>query len=110
VISAENITKALFSGDIAQLSESELVEALHDVPTTVVTGQAESSLVDLLVETKAAPSRRQARQDIESGAVYVNGVRTTDLEAVITAEQRLHGKFVVLRRGKKTYFLVRYEA
>jgi tyrosyl-tRNA synthetase len=110
VISAENITKALFSGDITQLSEAELVEALHDVPTTVVTGQTESSLIDLLIESKAAPSRRQARQDIESGAVYVNGVRVSDLEAVITADQRLHGKFVVLRRGKKNYFLVRYEA
>jgi len=110
VVSAENITKALFSGDVAQLSEEELVEALHDVPTTVVTGgQSESGLIDLLVESKAAPSRRQARQDIESGAVYVNGERVSDIDAVITADQRLHGKFIVLRRGKKNYFVVRYE-
>lgn len=109
VTSAENITKALFSGEIAELSESELVEALHDVPSTVVPDQEDKSLIDLLVETKAAPSRRQARQDIESGAVYVNGVRNTDLDAVITADQRLHGKFIVLRRGKKRYYLVRYE-
>jgi len=109
VVSAENISRALFSGDITQLSEEELVEAMHDVPTAVVEDQNESGLIDLLVASKAAPSRRQARQDIESGAIYVNGVRVTDIDAVITADQRLYGKFIVLRRGKKHYFLVRYE-
>jgi len=109
VVSAEKITAALFSGDVTQLSEAELVEALQDMPTTVISGQPESGLIDLLVETKAAPSRRQAKQDIESGAVHVNGEKTTAVDAVIGQEQRLHGKFVVLRRGKKNYFLVRYE-
>lgn len=109
VVSAENITKALFSGEIAQLTEGELVEALHDVPTTVITDEDNSGLIDLLVAAKAAPSKRQARQDIESGAIYVNGERITELDAVITPEHRLHGKYVVLRRGKKKYFVVRYD-
>ncbi|WP_274655463.1 tyrosine--tRNA ligase [Paenibacillus humicola] len=109
LVSAENITQALFSGDVTQLKEEELVEALQDMPTTVLSGRTEIGLIDLLVETKAAPSRRQAKQDIESGAVHVNGVKTTAADAVITAGERLHGKFIVLRRGKKNYFLVRCE-
>lgn len=109
VVSAEKITEALFSGDVTQLSEAELVEALQDMSTTVIVDQEESGLLDLLIAAKSAPSKRQARQDIESGAVYVNGQRQTDIDTVISKEQRLHGKYVVLRRGKKNYFLVRFE-
>ncbi|TFE31567.1 tyrosine--tRNA ligase [Cohnella luojiensis] len=108
VESAEKITQALFSGDVTQLNEAELVEALQDMPTTVVNGE-EVPLMDLLITAQAAPSKRQARQDIESGAVYVNGERNTSVDAVITKQQRLHGKYVVLRRGKKNYFLVKFE-
>jgi len=109
VVSAEKITQALFSGDVTQLSEAELVEALQDMPTTVVTGREESLLLDLLIETKAAPSKRQAREDIEKGAVYLNGQREQSLDFVVTKEQRLHGKYAVLRRGKKNYYLVKFE-
>jgi tyrosyl-tRNA synthetase len=106
--SAENITAALFSGDVTALSETELVEAFTDVPSTELDDQPEYGLVDLLVAAKAAPSRRQARQDIESGAVYVNGERFTDAAAVLTTAHRLHGKYIVLRRGKKNYWLVSF--
>jgi len=109
VVSAEKITQALFSGDVTQLSESELVEALQDMPTTVVQGQEETPLLDLLIETKAAPSKRQAREDIEKGAVYLNGQREQSLDFVLTREHRLHGKYAVIRRGKKNYFLVKFE-
>jgi len=109
VVSAEKITQALFSGDVTQLSEEELVEALQDMPTTVVSGQDESLLLDLLIETKAAPSKRQAREDIEKGAVYLNGRREQSLDFAVTKEHRLHGKYAVIRRGKKNYFLVKFE-
>lgn len=109
VVSAEKITQALFSGDVTQLNEEELVEALGDMPTTVVTGEAESPLLDLLITIQAAPSKRQARQDIESGAVYLNGERQTAVDFVLTPEHRLHGKYVVLRRGKKNYYLVKFD-
>jgi tyrosyl-tRNA synthetase len=109
VKSAEKITEALFSGDVTKLNEAELVEALQDMPTTVLVNQEESGLMDLLIAAQAAPSRRQARQDIESGAIYVNGQRQTGIDIVITKEHLLHGKFVVLRRGKKNYYLVRFE-
>ncbi|RKN79020.1 tyrosine--tRNA ligase [Paenibacillus ginsengarvi] len=108
VESAEKITEALFSGDVTSLSEQELVEALQDMPTTVLEDGAETGLIDLLVAAKAAPSRRQAKQDIESGAVYVNGERMSGIDTVIGAGHRLHGRYVVLRRGKKNYYLVRF--
>lgn len=107
--SAEKITQAFFSGDVNQLSEAELIEALQDMPTTVLTNRDEIGLMDLLIESGAAPSRRQAKQDIVSGSISINGTKQTDVESVVNADQRLYGKFVVLRRGKKNYFLVRFE-
>ncbi|QHW33879.1 tyrosine--tRNA ligase [Paenibacillus rhizovicinus] len=109
VESAEKITLALFSGDITKLTEAELVEALQGLPTTVLAAQEEKPLMDLLIEAGVAPSRRQARQDIEGNAISVNGVKQAGMETVITADQRLHGKYIVLRKGKKNYFLVRFE-
>ena len=78
--SALNITSALFSGDIQSLSRTEIEEAFKDVPSTTLE-QEDVALIDLLISVGAAPSKRQARQDIESGAVTVNGVKVTDLEA-----------------------------
>jgi tyrosyl-tRNA synthetase len=107
-ISAENITAALFSGDVGSLSRQEIEEAFQDVPSTVIT-RDDIPLVDLLIEAKAAPSKRQARQDIESGAVYINGTRLTDLDKTIGPADRLHGSYVVVRRGKKNYYLVKFQ-
>ncbi len=109
VESAEKITQALFSGDVTQLSEGELIEALQDMPTTVLDNAEETGLIDLLLAAQAAPSRRQARQDIESGAVHVNGEKQTGIDTVLRKEHRLHGKYIVLRRGKKNYYLVKFE-
>lgn len=109
LVTAEKITEALFSGDVTQLSEVELVEALQEMPTTVLVYQGGISLIDLLIMANTAPSKRQARQDIESGAVYINGERQSVVDTLITQEQLLHDKYVVLRRGKKNYYLVRFE-
>ncbi|WP_308637966.1 tyrosine--tRNA ligase [Paenibacillus silvisoli] len=110
VVTAEKITQALFSGEFVQLSEDELIEALQDMPTTVFAAdQEEVSLMNLLVEVGAAPSKRQAKQDIDGGAVSINGQKQSGSETVITKDQRLHGKYLVIRRGKKNYFLARFE-
>ena len=79
------------------------------MPTTVISNPDNIGLIDLLIEVGAAPSKRQARQDIESGAVSVNGQKQTSIETVITIEQRLYKKYVVLKRGKKNYYLARFE-
>jgi len=109
VDTAESITRALFSGDFASLSEADLVEALAEMPTTTFEGQAETGLIDLVVAVGAAPSRRQAKQDIESGAVLVNGEKQTSIDFVVGPAQRLYGTYVVLRRGKKNYYLAKFQ-
>ncbi len=106
---AEQISKALFSGDIRDLSKEEIAMVFQDVPSTVLAKSAELLLVDLLIQVGACSSKRQAREDIVNGAVSLNGVRCTDVEKVVGVEDRIDGEYVVLRRGKKKYFLAKFE-
>ncbi|CAM3737608.1 tyrosine--tRNA ligase [Alicyclobacillus pomorum] len=106
---AEQISKALFSGDIRELSKDEIAMVFRDVPSTVLAKSAEPLLVDLLIQVGACSSKRQAREDIGNGAVSLNGVRCTDVEKVVGVEDRIEGEYVVLRRGKKKYFLAKFE-
>ncbi|WP_276352645.1 tyrosine--tRNA ligase [Cohnella caldifontis] len=103
VETAEKVTLSLFSGDVSQLGQEELVEAMRDMASAEVEEAEEIPLVDLLVASGLAPSKRQARQDLESGAVYVNGQKQSGIDAVVGRDQRLYGKYVILRRGKKNY-------
>lgn len=109
VESAEKITAALFSGSFAELNEADLAEALADMPSVTAEASSEPLLIDLLVEAGAAPSKGQARKDIQSGAISVNGEKRTSIETTIGAEDRLHGTTLVLRRGKKNYYVVKFE-
>lgn len=104
--SAINITRALFDGNVQELTESEIAEAFKDVPSTTIEDD-QLGLLDLLVAVKAAPSKRQARQDVESGAVSVNGVRTSEMEKKVGEFDKLAGNYLVIRRGKKNYYLVK---
>jgi tyrosyl-tRNA synthetase len=107
--SAINITKALFDGDVTQLTVTELEEAFKDAPVTTLPDEP-IGLVDLLTQAKAASSKREAREHIEKGAIAVNGEKVTALDKTLTAADRIGGKYLVLRRGKKNYYLIRFES
>lgn len=103
---AEKITQALFTGGLENLSGKEVEEGFSDVPSADIQ-DPEMLLVDALIQVGAATSKRQARESIESGAVYINGVRQTDTNLSIAQLDKLEGKFIVIRRGKKNYYLVK---
>lgn len=105
---AEGISEALFTGNVASLNDSELEQALQGVPRTVLpagTG-ATVPVVDVLLATGLATSKRAARELVSAGAIEVNGERVKDLGAAITRSTALRGRYVVLRKGKRTYHLV----
>lgn len=105
---AIKISEALFSGDIRNLSAAEIKQGFKDVPSYEHTTGEDINIVELLVEAKISPSKRQAREDVGNGAVYVNGERVTELEYVLSEKDRIEGQFTVIRRGKKKYFLIKY--
>jgi tyrosyl-tRNA synthetase len=104
---AQKITEALFSGELKQLSASDIEQGFKDVPT-FETSKEDIGLVDLLVNAKISSSKRQAREDISNGAVYINGERQQDIQYTVTEEDRIEEKFTVIRRGKKKYFLITF--
>jgi tyrosyl-tRNA synthetase len=105
---AEAITAALFSGDIAALSEAQLEQAFRGAPTTAVAGSELPSLLapDLLVRTGLAESKRAARELLGSGAIQINGRRAEASAPGFSRDSALFGRYLVLRKGKKTYHLV----
>ncbi|MBD8005987.1 tyrosine--tRNA ligase [Bacillus norwichensis] len=104
---AIRITEALFSGNVKELSVEEVEQGFKDVPTHVHRGE-DNGLVSVLVEAKISQSRRQAREDIQNGAVLINGERITDIDYTMGEEDKLGGAFTIIRRGKKKYYMIRY--
>ncbi|CAH1205859.1 Tyrosine--tRNA ligase [Paenibacillus auburnensis] len=103
---AKRITAALFSGDIRSLTADEIEEGFKEMPTYTASKEAKN-IVDWLVDLGIEPSKRQAREDITKGAISINGERVNELEVEITAEHAIGGKFIIVRKGKKNYSLVK---
>src|SRR5699024_7978014 len=95
---AIKISEALYSGNVKALTKAEIEQEFKDVP-----------LVDLLVEAKISYSKRQAREDITNGAIYINGERNQDVQHTVTEADRLEDTFTIIRRGRKKYFLVHFK-
>ncbi|MEU7277987.1 tyrosine--tRNA ligase [Streptomyces sp. NPDC045431] len=93
-------SKALFGqGELAELDEATLAAALAELPHARVTELGQ--VVDLFVEVGLAPSKSGARRTVKEGGAYVNNVKVTAEDAEVSAEELLHGRWLVLRRGKK---------
>ena len=103
---ALKITNALFTGDVQQLNADEIEQGFKNMPT-FESEKVEQNLATWLVDLGIEPSRRQSREDIQNRAISINGEKITDLEHVWTPEQSFEGRFVLVRRGKKKYFLVK---
>lgn len=106
--SALNITKALFSGNIKELTLDELKVAVKGMPKAQLPKE-DINIVDFLVESGVVTSKRQAREDVNNGAISINGDKVTDLAFTIDSSSRLEDSFTVVRRGKKNYKLVEYK-
>lgn len=103
---AENITKALFGGgELTALTADEIAQGFKDVPSYTMESE-EQNLVDLLVQAGIAGSKRQAREDVQNGAVYINGEREQSTDKTVGNNDLIDDQFIIMRRGKKKYFLI----
>ncbi len=102
----EKMSVALFTDSFTGLSEQglrDLTEGLVVLPC-----ESEISLLDALISTKLASSKREAREFISNGAVKVNGEKINDLSFVIRKENSLQGGYIFLKRGKKLYAALKF--
>ena len=105
-IKAENISKALFSGDIKNLTSEEIEIGFKGVPTIEL--NKEQTLIDVLVNNNIVSSRREAREFLNSGAISINGDVVKDENIIINEENAIDNKFTIIRRGKKKYYLIKF--
>ena len=64
---------------------------------------AGAPVIDLIVQAGLAPSKGQARKDVEAGGIYLNNARVTEVARAATTSDLLFGKYLLLRKGKRTY-------
>ncbi|HDC9258311.1 TPA: tyrosine--tRNA ligase [Staphylococcus aureus] len=105
---AIRISQALFSGDLKSLSAKELKDGFKDVPQVTLSNDT-TNIVEVLIETGISPSKRQAREVVNNGAIYINGERQQDVNYALAPEDKIDGEFTIIRRGKKKYFMVNYQ-
>lgn len=102
---AVKISHALFSGDIKALTAKEIEMGFDDLPS--INLHDNLTLVDALIEASLAKSKREAREFIQNGAVSLNGDKCQELEHILSTSDAIEGKFIVIRRGKKLYALIK---
>ena len=104
---ALKITESLFSGDIKSFTSKEVEEAFKGLEPFEI--NSDLNIVDLLVEASVCSSKREAREFIGNGSITLNGEKITDLEFTITKDTCIDSKYLVVRRGKKKYYVGIYK-
>lgn len=106
-LEAVNISEALFSGNIENFTEKDIKDAFKGIEPFKI--DKDMSLVDLLIYGGICSSKREAREFISNGSISVNGKKVTDLDFVISKDISLCSKYIIIRRGKKKYYIGVYE-
>lgn len=104
-------SEVLFGGDIKGIAESTFEEIAGEVPNVEIPrekldGQG-MPLVDALVLSKLSSSKGMARKEIEGGGIYINNIRETNINRTVNMNDSLFGKFILLRKGKKNYVIIK---
>lgn len=104
---ARMMSEALFSEDITKLSLNDILASLKDIPRFTLT--EDILLVDLLVNNGICSSKREAREMIGSGAISINNKKETNVEKMVTKSDLIEEKIVIVKKGKKKYYLGIYQ-
>jgi tyrosyl-tRNA synthetase len=111
---AERASGILFGGSLQGIREEDFHEVVGEVPTQDLEkarfAAAGAGLSDLLVQAGLCSSKSQARKDIEGGGIYLNNERVVETTRNVTAADLLFGKYLLLRKGKRTYAVLNARA
>ncbi len=107
--SAERAAKILFGAQLDNIEKNDLLSAAEEMPKTQQSGTPPFPLIDILLETGLSKSKTMARKELKGGGIYVNNLRITDEESVLSVDDILFGQYILLRKGKKNYHLLEFE-
>lgn len=99
---AVEVSEKLFAGDFKSLSARDIKSGMKNVPQVTLTA---GPLADALVAAKVCTSKREAREFIGNGAISINGEIVKDATWQLTSESALEGGIVIIRRGKKKFYM-----
>lgn len=102
---ALKITNALFKGDIKSLNDDEIKDAITGIEQIEV--EADLNLVDAITTANIASSKREAREWISAGSIQINGEKVTDLEFVVSKDKTIVDNNVIVKRGKRNYYVIK---
>lgn len=100
---AEKISTLLFGGEVHGLSADDIISNLKTIPTVKI--KEKTKIIDLLVDNNICSSKREAREMLSSNAISLNNEKVTDENLEVTKEIAIDSKIVLIRKGKKKYFL-----
>lgn len=101
-LKAIEMSEALFSGHVKNLTKKEIEDIFKDMPKFET---KEENIVDMLVNSKIASSKREAREFVSAGSITINEEKITDLDKQITKDIAIEDEILVVKRGKKKYFI-----
>ena len=104
---AIRITEALFKGNFSDLSNEELEEAFKGNEVKKV--ELNKNIVDILVDLNAASSKREAREFISGNSIEIKGEKVTDINAIIDETYLTNNTYLIIKRGKKNYYIGKVE-
>ena len=99
---AVKISESLFNGNLKDLSKEDILVGLKDVPSFETESK---NIVELLVDNNICSSKREAREFIGNGAISINDEKITDVDFIVNKDIAIEGSIIVLRKGKKKYYL-----
>ena len=106
-LNAVKISESLFSGDIKSFSSKDIEVAFKGLDPFEIS--EDLNIVDLLVQAGVCSSKREAREFVSNSSITLNGDKVTDLDFVLTKDKCIDSKYVVIRRGKKKYYIGNYK-
>ena len=100
---AEKLAQSLFNNKFEDLTKQDIADLFDEQDMKEV--NADISIVDMVISVGAASSKREAREFITSGAVSLNGNKITDINQIISADMFIDNTYVIIKRGKKNYYV-----
>ena len=103
---AIRVTEALFNGSLNNLNKNEFLMLAKTLDTVELVEQ--KPILDCLIDAKLAQSKREAREFLQNGAITLNEEKVSDVDLLVTKDLTIHDQYVVLRRGKKKYAILKF--
>lgn len=106
-LEAVKISEALFSGNIKELSSKEIEMAFKGLKSQTI--EEDKNIIDLLVETEICKSKREAREFVDNKSITLNGEKIETQDFNVTRNVAIEQKYVIIRRGKKKYYILEFK-